>query len=212
MEWFLLTGQPQTGKTTVINKTIENINEEFNKDNNKHTALEIRGFLTDEKVNKKNGQRIGFDLRTIPDNKSMTFANKTIKTKFKTGKYFVDPSVLDTFGVDSISNSNNSVYIIDEIGRMEMHSEKFQQRIKDMLNDKKTIVIGTVAAPRYGHVVPLAEAIKKNPRVHVYHIKKSTRDDVLLQFKNDVINYLKKNAHKLLIQHQLKNNDKKRKR
>ena len=52
MEWFLLTGQPQTGKTTVINKTIENINEEF-KDNNKHTALEIRGFLTDEKVNKK---------------------------------------------------------------------------------------------------------------------------------------------------------------
>ena len=89
MEWFLLTGQPQTGKTTVINKTIENINEEF-KDNNKHTdALEIHGFLTDEKVNKKNGQRIGFDLRTIPDNKSMTFANKTIKTKFKTGKYFV---------------------------------------------------------------------------------------------------------------------------
>ena len=50
MEWFLLTGQPQTGKTTVINKTIENINEEF-KDNNKHTALEIHGFLTDEKVN-----------------------------------------------------------------------------------------------------------------------------------------------------------------
>ena len=43
MEWFLLTGQPQTGKTTVINKTIENINEEF-KDNNKHTALEIRGI------------------------------------------------------------------------------------------------------------------------------------------------------------------------
>ena len=50
MEWFLLTGQPQTGKTTVINKTIENINEEFK---DKYTELEIHGFLTDEKVNKK---------------------------------------------------------------------------------------------------------------------------------------------------------------
>ena len=81
---------------------------------------------------------------------------------------------------------------------MEMHSEKFKERIKDMLTDKNTIVIGTVAAPRYGHVVPLAEQIKKNHRVHVYHIKKSTRENVLDQFKLDVVNYLKKHERKIL--------------
>ena len=194
MEWFLLTGQPQTGKTTVINKTIESINSQFKEG----STLNVCGFLTDERINKTNGQRIGFNLRTIPDNRSIAFASKNTRTKFKTGSYYVDPTVLDTFGVTAISNTNTFVYIIDEIGRMEMHSEKFKERIKDMLTDKNIIVIGTVAAPRYGHVVPLAEQIKKNHRVNVYHIKKSTRENVLNQFKLDVVNYLKKHEKKIV--------------
>ena len=40
-----------------------------------------------------------------------------------------------------------------------------------MLKDNDCVVIGTVAAPRYGHVVPLAETVKENRRVNVYHIR-----------------------------------------
>ena len=47
MEWFLLTGQPQTGKTTVINKTIESINSQFKEG----STLNVCGFLTDERIN-----------------------------------------------------------------------------------------------------------------------------------------------------------------
>ena len=63
-----------------------------------------------------------------------------------------------------------------------------------MLEDNDCVVIGTVAAPRYGHVVPLAETVKANRRVNVYHIKKSTRDEVCARFQEDVLQYLQRSG------------------
>ena len=75
-----------------------------------------------------------------------------------------------------------------------MHSSKFKARIVEMLKDKDCVVIGTVAAPRYGHVVPLAETVKDSKRVNVYHIKKSTRDEVCARFQEDVLQYLQRSG------------------
>ncbi len=191
MEWFLLTGQPQTGKTTVVKKTLSLLKQQG-------ILPQPRGFITEERINAQ-GKRCGFNIQTVGLSKeqTITFATKTKKTKYKTGQYFVDPEPLDTVGVDSISHSSKvgkSLYVIDEIGRMEMHSTKFKSRIVEMLEDNDCVVIGTVAAPRYGHVVPLAETVKANRRVNVYHIKKSTRDEVCARFQEDVLQYLQRSG------------------
>ena len=186
MEWFLLTGQPQTGKTTVVKKTLNLLKQHG-------ISPQPKGFITEERISAQ-GKRCGFNIQTVGlgTEHTVTFATKTKRTKYKTGQYFVDPEPLDTVGVDSISDNeaDKSLYVIDEIGRMEMHSSKFKARIVEMLKDNDCVVIGTVAAPRYGHVVPLAETVKDSKRVNVYHIKKSTREEVCVKFQEDVLQYL----------------------
>ena len=96
MEWFLLTGQPQTGKTTVVKKTLSLLKQQG-------ILPQPRGFITEERINAQ-GKRCGFNIQTVGLSKeqTITFATKTKKTKYKTGQYFVDPEPLDTVGVDSI--------------------------------------------------------------------------------------------------------------
>ena len=181
MKWFLLTGQPSTGKTTIVNKTIDALRREL-------PEVKLNGFITDEVI--KSGKRHGFQVVTVSDGKGVPFASKSGKGKFKTGAYYVDPEALDRSGVASLTKDETTdLYVVDEIGRMEMHSKKFQERIKVMLGDENCACIGTVAAPRYGHVVPLAEEVKSMDRVEVFHVKKSTRDKVLLEFKDAVLSY-----------------------
>ena len=70
-----------------------------------------------------------------------------------------------------------SCRFVDEIGRMEMHSTEFGPAVKKLLEAPNVFLIGSVPAPRYGHVVPLAEEIKVRDDVTVIHMKKSTRDE-----------------------------------
>ena len=72
----------------------------------------------------------------------------------------------------------NTVIVVDEIGRMELHSEKFQQAILKLLDDPTVTLFGAITAPIYGNRVPFCDRIEAHDRVQVLRLKKSNRDTV----------------------------------
>ena len=59
---------------------------------------------------------------------------------------------------------------------MEMHCPGFEATVRRLLETDGVLLIGSVAAPRHGHAVPLAEEIKARSDDDA-HFKPSTRDE-----------------------------------
>jgi len=120
---ILITGSPRCGKSTLISKLIEYYTIKKN--------YTIYGFLTPE-VN-KSGNRIGFDIIDIFSGDRSPLARVgDFKTKYKLGKYsiFIDEfeNYLETTLL--LEKKKVDLIIIDEIGKIELFSKKFQDFIK----------------------------------------------------------------------------------
>ena len=84
-----------------------------------------------------------------------------------------------------VADNKEVVYVLDEIGRMELHSNKFPGRVRALL-DKGVRLVGAVTAPRYGHRVPFADEVTAWPGVQLHNPKKSTRDEVVASILQDI--------------------------
>ncbi|MFW9897266.1 MAG: nucleoside-triphosphatase [Candidatus Thorarchaeota archaeon] len=130
---ILITGLPRSGKSTLIATLMNYFILEKN--------LAIHGFLTPEV--KSHGQRIGFDIQDISSKEKVQFARVgTHKTLYKLGKYKVFLEGLE----NTIQNIQDTplyeidLVIIDEIGKMELFSEKFTDFIKQIFNTNLSII------------------------------------------------------------------------
>ncbi len=135
---ILITGPPRCGKSTLISKLIEYFIKEKN--------YIIYGFLTPEV--RKGQERLGFDIVDINTKKSYQLARVgNIKSKYHVGKYKVFIEEFDKYleNLVDIEQKKINLIIIDEIGKMELYSEKFQMLIKKLFLSKKSIIatIGT---------------------------------------------------------------------
>lgn len=129
-ENILIKGKPGIGKTTLIKRLVERL------------EVEKGGFYTEEM--REHGFRVGFRIMTLDGRKGI-LAHVGIRSKFRVGKYFVNTSDINNMAVDSIISSlNKDIIIIDEIGRMELISEKFKDAVLKALNKRR--VLGTIKA------------------------------------------------------------------
>jgi len=170
---ILITGPPRCGKSTLIQKIIKNLKDEFL----------LYGFLTPE-VRKKN-KRIGFDVEDISSDMRISLARKgAYSSQYKLGSYnvFIDKFnqyLNDTLSLlldklDSYENINR-ILIIDEIGKMELFSELFQTMLKTLFNSKLCI-IGTIGQ-KMNH--PIKDFILNIPSIKLFKVSHKNQHEIL---------------------------------
>ncbi|MFX1304278.1 MAG: nucleoside-triphosphatase [Promethearchaeota archaeon] len=129
----LITGPPRCGKSTLISQLIDYYN-------NKKNYI-IYGFLTPEI--RESGNRIGFDILDIYSGKRSQLSRVgNFKTKHMVGKYNVFIEEFDNYLNNALNLEGKSVdlVIIDEIGKMELFSKKFQDFIKQIFSSDVSIL------------------------------------------------------------------------
>jgi nucleoside-triphosphatase THEP1 len=130
---ILITGLPRSGKSTLISKLIQYYTDE--------KSYIIYGFLTPEV--RKNKKRIGFNIVDIYSKKIYQLARVgDFKSKYRVGKYCV---FIDKFNkylevLKNIELKAVDLIIIDEIGKMELFSKKFQTLIKRLFLSNISII------------------------------------------------------------------------
>ena len=128
---ILITGKPGIGKTTFIREIIS------------ATQVEWSGFYTRHIL--ENNKRIGFRIITM-EGKTGILAHVKYPGKSKVGKYKVNINDLESVAVRSVENAimEKKPLVIDEIGKMEIVSDKFRRIVQIALNSNLSL-IGSIA-------------------------------------------------------------------
>lgn len=158
---ILLTGNPGCGKTTVIRRAVELL------------PGPVGGFYTQEI--REGRTRKGFEMVTL-DGQRGVLAHVNITGPKRVGKYGVDVSVLDVLGVEAIERSTQErgVVVIDEIGPMEILSDRFRQAVLKAL-DSDAVVLGTIVK----RSTRFTDRIKSMPGVTVLELRRGDQEAAL---------------------------------
>lgn len=160
---ILITGRPGVGKTTLIKKVIKDVD----------TAS---GFFTAEMREK--GKRVGFAIETVDGSKGI-LAHVGIQGKYTVSKYRVNLSDIETVCVPSLDIKSDLI-VIDEIGKMELFSDQFRERVLRALDTGK--VIATIMEQPH----PFTDDIKKREDVELVTVTGETRDELVGILKEKV--------------------------
>ena len=170
-DWVLLTGQPGCGKTTAVKRLSEALARD---------GVQLRGFVTEEVL--VGGKRVGFDVVTIPDGKRGILSRKGGPAAHpKTGQYSVDVASFEKLALPTIAppaSQEDVVLVLDEIGRMELHSAAFAARVEELLK-RGTRLVGAITAPIYGHRVAFCDAVSASRGVETHRLTAKVRDEVV---------------------------------
>ncbi|MBN1358883.1 NTPase [Candidatus Bathyarchaeota archaeon] len=128
---LLLTGNPGVGKTTVLMKTVSVLKEK---------GCCVGGMISFEA--REGGTRVGFEIMDLNSGRYGWLAHINQKSGPHIGKYRVNKEDLDFIGAKAIEGAVEkcAIIAIDEIGPMEIVSEKFKEATRKALEGSKPVV------------------------------------------------------------------------
>jgi nucleoside-triphosphatase len=126
-----MTGNPGIGKTMVLMKTVNTLKEK---------GCCVGGMISREV--REGGTRVGFEILDLNTQKRGWLAHVKQKTGPMLGKYRVNLGDLENVGVQAITDAirNSDVIAIDEIGPMELFSQKFRDATRMALESPKLVI------------------------------------------------------------------------
>jgi nucleoside-triphosphatase len=158
----LLTGPPGCGKTTVILRLVELVRD-----------LRLAGFYTQEL--RQEGQRVGFEAIGLSSGLRCVLAHTGSRSRIRVGRYGVEPQQLEPLIRAELEKLPDEVdvFLLDEIGKMELHCQPFVAAIRRVL-DGPTPLVATVALKGSG----LITEVKARSDACVIHVTRENRDDL----------------------------------
>ena len=155
---LLLTGSPGCGKTTLIKKVLCKYDGEAG------------GFYTQELS--VAGTRVGFEIATLDEQRGI-LAHVDLPKMKSIGKYGVDLSALENIGIQAVERAirRNWLVVIDEIGPMEIFSNKFRNLV-DLAIISDARFLGTIVR----RSTPFTDEIKRRPEITLIEVNANNRD------------------------------------
>jgi len=131
MNKIFVTGRPGVGKTTLIFKVSNEL---------KARGLNVGGIVTLEV--RSGGVRVGFKIVDIQSGAEARLASVSSAVGPRVGKYLVHVENLDAFAVTSILRALEQcdLVVVDEIGPMELKSQKFIDAVRKALASEKPLL------------------------------------------------------------------------
>ncbi|XP_035689921.1 cancer-related nucleoside-triphosphatase homolog isoform X1 [Branchiostoma floridae] len=173
----LLTGPPGIGKTTLTRQACEALQSD---------GVRVHGFYTEEV--RTGGKRLGFDVITLGGQRgplarvSNQSGAPSRRHEYRVGQYLVNLPSFEGLALPVLRfkppSGMKCVYIIDEIGKMEMFSQHFIQAVRMVLDSPGSTVLATIPVPK-GRPLPLVEDIKRRKDTVLFMVTKENRDSLL---------------------------------
>jgi nucleoside-triphosphatase len=134
-----VTGLPGVGKTTLIRALAKRL-----------VPYHPIGFYTEE-IRDARGNREGFQLVTM-DGRRLILAHVDHSGPARVSRYGVDIDGFERLLLDlDLPHGQSNLFVIDEIGKMECLSQRFQHDITGLLSQSKTLV-ATIALKGNGFI------------------------------------------------------------
>lgn len=170
---LILTGAPGVGKTTVLTKIVDVL---------KNKGVRVGGIVTREV--RKSNVRVGFEILDLIDNKHGWLAHINGQGGPQVGKYHVNLNDLDNIGAAAIMQAIEkcNVIVIDEIGPMELFSQKFKQVVTQALEGKKVILMVVHGKAKD----PLVTQVKRRVDAEIFNVTFSNRENLTEQLTRKV--------------------------
>jgi len=169
----LLTGPPGVGKTTLVQQICDHLVS-----NN----VKFKGFYTTEKRERADGgKRIGFDVVPVPSGPASPLSRLSDGNpqdrRPKVGQYAVDLTSFERTALSQLALDGSLIYIVDEIGKMELFSDNFKKAVMKLFDAKGVVILATIPIAK-GRPIPFVENIRGREDCTLIHVSKENRDSL----------------------------------
>jgi nucleoside-triphosphatase len=160
-----LTGAPGVGKSTVVRKILERIQQ---------GGVKVGGMTSADL--RSGSVRVGFEIRTLMTGEAGVLAHINQATGPRIGKYHVKTEDLDRIGAEAIISAvrHADLIVIDEVGPMELTSHSFKDAVQAALACGKPL-LGTIHRSAQD---PLVNAIRRDRDVEVIEVTNENRNSL----------------------------------
>lgn len=174
---LLITGGPGVGKTSVLLKTIDML---------KAKGFTVGGILSREV--RSSGTRVGFEVMDLYDGKKGWLAHTSQKYGPQIGKYGVNFADLEGIGTEAVKKANKicDIVAVDEIGPMELFSERFRNVVEYAVDGLKPVV----ATIHWRKEDEFVKKIKTRQDAEIFVVTRENRDSLPPVIARKAVEYL----------------------
>lgn len=159
-----VTGVPKIGKSTLCMKIVDAL---------RNRGIPVGGMTSGEILER--GTRVGFEIVDIESGRRGVLAHINQKQGPGVGKYRVNLDDLNRVGAQAIRDAVSPgavLIVVDEIGPMELHSEKFVEAVETAITSEKEMLVSLHRSANHR----LAGRIRKE--FEVYELTVENRDKI----------------------------------
>ena len=154
----LIKGKPAVGKTTLAQMIVARM-----------ASVNMAGCYTAEI--RCTGSRLGSELQGLNGGRR-TLGHVEIDSLHRVGRYKVDKDGFEEFlKILDLLNPNVELIVIDEIGKMELFSNRFQSLVRDALNADKQM-LATIALKGNDFI----REIRQRQDIHLFEVTHANRN------------------------------------
>jgi nucleoside-triphosphatase len=177
-----ITGLPRSGKTAVLSKVLEMIQDErrgeIDARGGDSSTIEIIGGMKTEPI-LEGSERVGFKVIDIKTGAEAVMAHKNIDSRLRVLGYGIDTEALESVALPAIEFAKDycEVIVIDEIGKFAVESEDFVNMVRAALEVDKPTVLALHKKSRH----PLLQDIRRRDDARILEVTPVNR--ALLPYK-----------------------------